>query len=468
MAARFRFLYAFLFLFLISCAENRIVREHSGFVPQPEKLSPSEQNVLAQYFAREKATQLDQLLERYNRYYGFHGNVLIASKGNILYESGIGYAELREKTPLTTDAVFQLASISKQFTALAVCMLLEERKLDYNDQLTKFYPQLPYQNVTIRHLLNHTSGLPNYMWLVENSWKQERAPYNDEVINLMATTPMGVYFRPGRRFDYSNTGYMLLAAIVEKVSGVSFHDYVEERIFKPLDMESSFVYSSAREYNYGCRLGGFTRYRWGFRSVQEDIHNGTVGDKGIYSTIEDLYKWDQALYSEKIVSSATLQKAFTPGTLNNRRNIPYGFGFRLSERDDKKVVYHNGLWHGFRTSFMRYVEDSATIIVLSHSNCEGKNNLVRQIETVLFQQEQFNPAKVLAEVALYQGVQQAVEHYHKMAGAGELANLQPFQLSEIAEILEQMNKPILSSRLQQLKQELHQLASMQSSPDAQG
>ena len=360
----------------------------SQALPIEEILERQEENLMFQQFAGEFAAKADSIVQLCHKRYGFQGNVLVSIKGKPVYRGSYGTADFRSKEELTKESIFQLASVSKQFTAMSILMLYEQGKLDLDDDVQQYIPQLPYEGITIRHLLNHTSGLPNYMWLVEHKWRsKEEAPYNDEVIDLMAKHRLNPYFSPGRRFNYSNTGYMVLAHVVEVVSGRLFGDFVHENIFQPLGMDNSYVYSRSldRKYYKDHLMGHYTR-RWRYRVIDYTLNDGAVGDKGVYSTIDDMYKWDEALKANKLISGELKEQAFTRAKIRNRWAVDYGFGYRLREKDGHKVVYHHGLWNGFRTSFVKYPSADATLIVLNHTNSLAKNTLANKLEHLILQE----------------------------------------------------------------------------------
>jgi CubicO group peptidase (beta-lactamase class C family) len=187
--------------------------------------------------------EIDAALNYAHQASGFNGTVLVARNEKLVYSGSVGFAEFKDKELIDEHDAFQLASVSKQFTAAAILQLAEQKAISLDDSITHYIPELSYDQITIRQLLNHTSGLAIYFWLAEHKWEGDHAPSNEEMIALLAQYDMPQFFRSGRRFDYSNTGYILLASVVERVSGQSFGDYVEENIFKPLNMDDSFVYS---------------------------------------------------------------------------------------------------------------------------------------------------------------------------------------------------------------------------------
>ncbi|MCU7494445.1 MAG: beta-lactamase family protein [Ignavibacteria bacterium] len=306
--------------------------------------------------------RINQFFTERNRKGVFNGVVLFAEKGNIIYEKAFGYSDFRRKTPLTTNSVFQLASVSKQFTAFAIMLLKERGKLSYSDNVRKFFPSFPYEDITIRQLLTHSSGLPNYMYFANDYWPDKsKMMDNKDVIEMLERNLPQPYFRPGIRYFYSNTGYALLASIVEKASGMPFYRFMEKEIFKPLGMESTFVYNPENPLPAVVAEGhNPNRTPVGF-----NYQNGVVGDKNVYSTVEDLLRWDYALYKAQLVSQECLSEAFTPAFKNLRDDHNYGFGWRINEKDN--IVYHGGWWDGYRSYIVRSLSDQRTIIVLINS-----------------------------------------------------------------------------------------------------
>ncbi len=348
-----------------------------------EHIDKKSSEALTQFMFQEKIGKIDSFFNAHQKKYNFHGNVLVGHKGHVIYKKAFGYANPKTRTELNEDAVFQLASVSKQFTAAAVMILQQRNLLSYDDTIQKYIPEFPYEGITIKMLLNHTSGLPNYMWLLEHKWDKKRIPYNDDVVKLMAEHKLHLNFQPGTRFSYSNTGYVILASIIERVSGTNYKKFLEGNIFKPLKMNHTFVYSPAIHNKPEKKVSGYKSWGRGYRSIPNTVNDGPVGDKGIYSTINDLYKWDQALYGNELISRDNKKRAFNRLTLKNGYHYPYGFGFRLKTMDSSKVVYHYGKWNGFRTGMVRFVEDTNTVVVLNHTNRPGISKITKNIEQIL-------------------------------------------------------------------------------------
>jgi len=308
--------------------------------------------------------KLDSLLHRINKRHNFNGSILIAKNGKILYHNQVGYANFKKKEPLNKKSVFQLASVSKQFTAAAIMILFERDQIKLTDTVDYYFPEFPYKHVTIKNLLNHTAGLPKYFWVAEHKWNKKKAPTNSEMMTLLETSNVQRYFKSGRNFDYSNTGYFVLASIVEKISGIRFSDFVKKNIFDPLEMNDSFVYSFENDVLKKNQLNGYRLYRgWRHLTINSTVNDAIVGDKNVYATSEDLFKWVLGLNNEKIVSKESLKLMYSNGKTIYGRKVPYGFGVRISTKE-LNTIYHYGKWNGFSTGLTQYIEDD--LVVISH------------------------------------------------------------------------------------------------------
>ena len=295
----------------------------------------------------------------------FNGAVLVAKNGQIVYEKYVGLKDPRVKgmDSITADTPFQIASTGKTMTSAAILKLWEDGRLRLEDEVTKWFPGFPYPGVTVKSLLNHRSGLPEYLYYMEHGgWNRQQQATNAEVINALIQWKPAKAATADRRFQYCNTNYVLLALIVEKVTGESFPSFMQKTFFKPLGMEHSFVISRNEQEKYMLSFQG-NNSLWAL-----DFSDGTYGDKNIYSTPRDLLKWDQAIGSGKVLREQTLDSAYTAYSNEKPGVHNYGLGWRLlffPEKENKKVIYHNGHWHGFNTAFSRLPEN-ATIIILSN------------------------------------------------------------------------------------------------------
>lgn len=344
-----------------------------------------------------KYQQLDKLFTTLSDEQKFNGNIMILEAGEVIYKGTFGYAELDKSKKLTYETVFELASVSKLFTALGIMILKEQGKLDYNDMVETILPELPYKGISIRNLLSHTSGLPDYMELFAQCWDRSKIATNQDVIEQLNIHKPAEHFKPNEKYEYSNTGYVLLAMIIEQVSGISFANFLNKYIFKPLDMESTRIFNRrfsleviddyAYGYVYSEILG---KYSLPDVLQEHDFVNyldGIQGDGVVNSTLDDLRKLDRALYTEKLVSKATLKEAFSPVILSDNNTYDYGFGWQIRDNPETgKIVYHGGSWPGYRTWFSRYIDNDKTIIYLTNVEREREwtQTLIEVVENILF------------------------------------------------------------------------------------
>jgi CubicO group peptidase (beta-lactamase class C family) len=342
--------------------------------------------VVVKRFAESETQQvrkkLDSLLKRIHKRHDFNGSLLVAKAGKIMYSNQVGYADFRKKKLLDICDAFQLASVSKQFTAAAIMILYERDLIRLSDTVNNYFPGFPYKGVTIQHLLNHTAGLPKYFWVAEHKWEHKNAPTNSEMMELLEASNVQRFFRSGRNFDYSNTGYVVLASIIEKVSGLRFGDFIEQNIFDPLGMDDSFVYSYENDAIKEHQLIGYRLYKgWRHLKINGTVNDAIVGDKNVYATTEDLFKWVEGLNSGKLLSKESLDKMYTHGQTKYGRKVPYGFGFRLTK--DKEKIYHYGKWNGFSTGIIQYMKDDLVVIVLEHSSYTSMSYLNNKVKKIV-------------------------------------------------------------------------------------
>ncbi|WP_026753613.1 serine hydrolase [Sediminibacter sp. Hel_I_10] len=329
------------------------------------------------------SAKLDSLLDRINKRHDFNGAILVAKNDKILYSNQVGMADFNKKTPLNKESVFQLASVSKQFTAAAIMLLHEQHKIKLTDTVNAYFPGFPYEGVTIENLLNHTAGLPKYFWVSEHKWNQEKAPSNSEMMSLLQKSNVQRFFEPGHNFDYSNTNYFVLASIVEKVSGTSFSSFLKKNIFDPLEMDHSFVYSFENDSINENQLDGYRLYRgWRHLKIGGTVNDAVVGDKNVYTTAEDLFKWTLGLNTGKLLSKASLDLMYAEGKTISGRTIPYGFGFRIDNKREN-TIYHHGRWNGFSTALTTYLDDDLVVIVLEHTSYKSMRSLNAQIKKIV-------------------------------------------------------------------------------------
>jgi CubicO group peptidase (beta-lactamase class C family) len=317
---------------------------------------------------------------------GFSGQILIAKNGEVIFEDYKGYSNYSDKTAILPETPIHLASISKTFTGMAALKLWEEEKLDLKAPVTKYFANFPYKEVTIEQLLSHRSGLPDYTYFMEpNKYKtvkvknkrgrwvkklkliKAETPFrkglynNQDVLDYMVTKRPAPAAMPNRVFKYCNTNFVVLALIIEKITGQDFPTYMAETIFKPLKMENTYVFSakSIDKYtpSYNARMVPY----------KIEKYDCIYGDKNIYSTARDMYLWDKALTEGSYVKQSTLEMAYQPQSPINKYHHNYGLGWRiLAKPNEERLVYHNGWWHGNNTVFTRLISESATIIILGN------------------------------------------------------------------------------------------------------
>ena len=293
-------------------------------------------------------------------------------------------AKNKSSNRLKHTTFYELASISKQFTAAAVLTLVQDGKLKLTDTLTAFYPELPYPNVTIHQLLSHTSGLPEYFNFPISYFDTTHLLTNQELITILIKEKVPSIFSPGYNYKYINTNYVLLAAIVEKVADLRFEDYVHQRIFLPAGMTQTFFSTEKEENSDKSIAKGHLRNK---SELPLNYLDGTVGDKGIYSTPEELLKWKEAFFVQKkiinadLLSKATSKQNYIKG--KGKASEVYGYGLRIEEGQNVgKLIYHGGLWRGYQNVFVYRPSDNTVIIFLSNyrnSAHIGKSNEILQI-----------------------------------------------------------------------------------------
>lgn len=353
-----RLVYLLLVLSLIACKDRSAAKANS-----PKNISTA--TVFRKLTEPEKEYYTERVVRKYDSLIpkNFSGAVLVAKNGEILLEKYAGYIDQRTKDSISPTTPFHIASVSKTFTGTAILKLWEENKLSLDDSIQRFFPGFPYRDITIRNMLNHRSGLPNYVYTmtIDTPWKKPKHfATNEDMLQFLMTHKPGIMAYPNRGFHYCNTNFALLALIIERVSGQSYPEYMKNNIFLPLGMKNSFVFSIKDTNTYK------TSYNFNNRTFPLENMDCIYGDKNIYSTPRDLLLWDKAFYTNSIISKGTYEEATQPNS-NERPSIHnYGLGFRLMMLPDYKIVYHNGWWHGNNAVFSRLVPDTATVIILGN------------------------------------------------------------------------------------------------------
>ncbi|RMD51071.1 MAG: class A beta-lactamase-related serine hydrolase [Ignavibacteria bacterium] len=316
-------------------------------------------------------SKLDRYFERRNKAGLFNGTALFAIGDTVVYQTAKGFADFRKKIRLNIHSKFQLASVSKPLTAYAILLLVHRGKVTLSDSLEKFFPQFPYPGITVHHLLTHRSGLPEYFYFADSLWQDKRnlAITNRDVLDILYNHQPAKYYRPGRRYNYCNTNYALLALIIEEVSGKTYSGFMKDEIFTPLGMNDSEVYNKIEDPVNHNTVKGYIRWR---RRVDNSYLNGVVGDKGIYSSVIDLFKFSRAISKGTQIPFEELSIAFKPYHKDLYPHDNYGYGWRINTLPDgSKIVHHTGWWKGFRSYFIKSLADDKTVIVLSNMSDHG-------------------------------------------------------------------------------------------------
>ena len=295
---------------------------------------------------------------------GFNGGIIASKNGNIVFEAYRGTGHLPGKDTIAETTAFHIASVSKTFTAMTVLKLWQDGRLNIDDELSKYFPSFNYPGVTVRSLLNHRSGLPNYVYFMEQlGWDKSTVVTNADVLNWMVDRKADLtnISSPNTHFTYCNTNYALLALLIEKVTGEKYGAYLAKTFFVPLGMQHTFVFDTAQQASV------IPSYDWRNRLMSFNFLDAVYGDKNIYSTPRDLLIWDRALRSGKFFTQATLEQAYAPYSNEKAGIRNYGLGWRMNIYPaGKKMIYHNGWWHGNNAAFVRLLTDTVTIIVVSN------------------------------------------------------------------------------------------------------
>jgi CubicO group peptidase (beta-lactamase class C family) len=341
----------------------------------------------------------------------FNGAVLVAEQGEIIYRKAFGKGNFQTGADFTPETSSNIGSVTKQFTAMAIMILAERKKLSYDDPVSKYIPEFSRSahlcKITLRNLLTHTSGIPDYGDLgVDDSGLDQKGL----IAALMKKKD--ALAKPGLKYRYSNPGYALLGIVVERVSGKRFGDFLEQEIFKPVGMSNTFVYDSPTKKN------GRTAVGYGqFGQVDDSGPTAIPGDGGIYSTVDDLFKWDQALYTERLVHQSTLVEAFSPGKVEQGTST-YGFGWNIVDESGNKYLWHQGNQAGFRAFIGRRLTDRVTVIMLTNKGNSKRLDINAAIQNILADKPYVLPRRSGAE-KLYKaihesGIQAALQMYEAL------------------------------------------------------
>jgi CubicO group peptidase (beta-lactamase class C family) len=352
---------------LLSCQSNTSTEAH----PPPPIETRKFERITLQY-TDTNTPEMRKIIYSLDTFYakrvamGFNGQVLIGYKGKVLYERYFGVAQRDNGLMIGKETPSQLASTSKPFTAMAICLLKDRGLLNFDDYVQQYIPEFPYATITIRNLLSHRSGLPDYLHFASGYRLPENAHTlmsNGELMEMLRTKQPKLNFVPNTRFTYCNTNYAVLSYLVSKITNMQFSQFMKYMIFEPLGMKNTYIFDdkAIHSANY-CK-----NYKGSGWAEQKDMFlDGVSGDKGCYSTVQDMYKWDQALYKGVLVKQKTLQEAYSPYSFEKPGFKNYGLGWRMLLYPDQKIIFHNGYWHGCNNCFFRFLDDNFTIIILGN------------------------------------------------------------------------------------------------------
>ncbi len=349
---------------------------------------------------------VSKLLDKYFEVGQLNGVVLIAEKNDILFNKAYGHSDFDAMEAMKPNSVFMLASVSKTITSLGILKLVESGKISLDDGLTKFFPELPYENVTIRHLISNTSGIPEYGQLFIEKWDRRKVAGNNDVIEMMAAVKPSLQFEPGTQFRYSNTGFAFAASVIEKVTGLSYEEYMNREIFAPLNMQRTLIFTRDKEYEIDDFAFPFIRV-----SILNPlmVRPETVealswinyldsirGDVSTASCAEDLFNMDRALTTGNFLQQATMNEIFTPAADNSEQE-GYGYGWFISKnKNGEKIVSHEGGMPGISVFNLVNLADERTIIVLSNTNYTRSARIAENIASVFEGDEPVEPKPSLA------------------------------------------------------------------------
>jgi CubicO group peptidase (beta-lactamase class C family) len=337
------------------------------------------------------------LTEKYikNELMSFNGSLMILDNGKQIFKKNCGYADFLSKTKINDSTLFDLASISKQFTALAILLLEEKGKLQLSDSVQKFISDFPFQGISIKNLLTHTSGLPEYMGLMKKFWDKSKFASNYDVIEVIRKHKPKVLFSPNERFEYCNTNYVILSLIIENISGQSYAQFLKENIFNPLGMLQTRVYNTRRakgEQIVNCSNGYVYSHESkkyispdSSKKYEEVIYlDAITGDGNINSCLQDLLIWENELLEPKIINNGIIQKAMANHILKDGKLSNYGYGFFLTGGGNSEpLVYHTGGWPGYVCIVMNFFQQKKQIVILSNNSYENLTRMADDIATLL-------------------------------------------------------------------------------------
>jgi CubicO group peptidase (beta-lactamase class C family) len=339
------------------------------------------------------AKKMNDFLTGQAKYFRFNGNVLVAQNGNIITKGSYGFADFDSKRLLNDSSVFELASVSKQFTATGILLLKDKGKLKLTDSLRQYFPELPYHNISIWHMLTHTSGLPDYFGLMIEKWDHSKIAFNNDMIAFLVKENPPVVFAPGTKWEYSNTAYVILASIIEKISGQTFREYMATNIFEPLQMRHTRIYNTRRSskdsianyafgYGYNDSLKSYILPDNDPNANFVVYLDGLQGDGIVNSTTLDLLKWDRAVKNHALLTKETQEEMLKEQAMyDTLRKRYYGYGVMLEKNELGNIISHSGGWPGYVTCLARNIDKDQTYVVLSN-NMSGSSSIALALQNI--------------------------------------------------------------------------------------
>ncbi len=404
--------------------------------------------------AQSKTEVIDQIFRKYHEYENFQGAVLVAEAGQVIYRQAFGLANREWNVANQPDAKFNIASLSKQFTAMLIMQLVEEGKIHIDSTLSAYYPEYRQdigRQVTVRQLLTHRSGIPNYTSL-PYVWSDSLQNHYTKAQMVQKFCSNDLEFRPGSRYQYNNTGYFLLSMIIEKVTGKDYDTVLAEKILRPLGLQNTAA--DHRDTVLYKRAYGYEEQGEGFTNAAVMYMQNLQGAGNLYATVDDLFAWDRVLYSDKLVSKKTIQAMQTAYSEPSATWIPpyansYGFGMGVADvglknKKTTPIVFHSGHIKGFSCFFARFVEEQHTVIMLSNTgnvSTARMNDIAQQVKNVLYGLPYQIPERSLAPELLRviesRGIDAAMQHFDYLKKSF------PYEFKHVQEDLEQVGATLV-------------------------
>ncbi len=387
---------------------------------------------------KDLAAEFDKVLAEHFKPNEPGATALVSKNGKVIYKKSIGLAKLESNTPMKADHIFRIGSLTKQFTAVAILQLMEQGKLNLQDEITRFIPDYPTQGakITIEHLLTHSSGIMNYTAMQDYQERMALDLKPTEMINHFKNQPLR--FAPGTRWEYSNSNYFLLGYIIEKISGKSYSEYIEKNLLKPAGMKKSLYASNEKLVK--DKVEGYSKNETGFEIAPAISMTQPYAAGSILSTVEDLFKWNQALLANKLVKKESLEKAFTNYKLANGKLSDYGYGWRFGNIYDSPSTWHGGGINGFGTMQLYLPKEDVVVVVFANCDCRFPKEIASELAAIAIEKKQdYQEINVpVAALTGYQGVYENAKGQLRIitvtdnklfsqVGRGPKSSLKPYQ-----------------------------------------